>query len=204
MVAEQIQSRGIENAEILKAFREVPRERFLSSYAKNSSYEDHPVSIGFGQTISQPYIVALMTEVLNPLKGEKILEIGTGSGYQAAILSHLGVNLYSIERLPELAKKAREILEELGYSVKIKVDDGTLGWEKEAPFSGIIVTAASYKIPAPLFEQLGIGGRLVIPLGGELSQVLTKITKQTKERFSEEKICGCVFVPLLGEHGFKK
>jgi protein-L-isoaspartate(D-aspartate) O-methyltransferase len=204
MVGDQIASRGIANLDVRRAFLEVPREKFVPENMRNLAYEDHPLSIGFGQTISQPYMVALMTEVLGPKQGEKILEIGTGSGYQAAILSCLGAKVYSVERLGQLATRAKEILEALGYSVEIKVSDGTLGWEDEAPFSAIIVTAASYKVPLPLLEQLGCGGRMVIPLGGELSQVLTLVKKDSSGNLSQEKVCGCVFVPLIGEHGFKQ
>jgi len=204
MVREQIQRRGISNHRIIEAFLEVPREEFVPQQSRNLSYEDYPLSIGFGQTISQPYIVALMTEVLEPKEGEHILEIGTGSGYQAAILAHLGAKVCGIERVPELADRASQTLEKLGYQVGIKIGDGTLGWKEEAPFSGIIVTAASFKTPPPLLEQLKAGGRVVIPVGGMLSQTLTKIEKLDEAKFEEKKICGCIFVPLIGEYGFKK
>jgi protein-L-isoaspartate(D-aspartate) O-methyltransferase len=204
MVVEQIEGRGIKEPSVLEAFRSIPRERFVPAHMRSLSYEDHPLSIGFAQTISQPYMVALMTEVLGVAAGEKILEIGTGSGYQAAILAFLGAKVFSIERLPDLARRAEEIVNELKLKVALRVADGTLGWEEEAPFDGMIVTAASYKVPEPLLDQLAPGGRIIIPLGGELSQTLTRVTRDQAGTIAEEKVCGCVFVPLIGRHAFKK
>lgn len=203
MVETQLRKRGLNDERILRAFLEVPREEFVPFEKRDFAYQDLPLSIGFGQTISQPYIVALMTQVLAPQEGDKILEVGTGSGYQSAILAYLGARVYSIERMPALARRAEEVLTRLGYKVKIKVGDGTLGWKEEAPFKGIIVTAASFRLPPPLIEQLQKGGRIVIPLGGMLSQTLT-LLKEDEGTLKEEKICGCVFVPLIGEYGFKK
>ncbi|HEC68798.1 MAG TPA: protein-L-isoaspartate(D-aspartate) O-methyltransferase [Candidatus Omnitrophica bacterium] len=204
MVEEQIIARGIKDKRVISAFSEIPREEFVPFKFRDLAYRDFPLSIGYGQTISQPYMVALMTEVLDPFPGEKILEIGTGSGYQSAILAYLGAKVFSIERIPELAKKAQENLVRLGYQVQIKVGDGTLGWEEEAPFAGIIVTAGVDKVPSPLMKQLAIGGRMVIPLGGRLSQVLTKIEKLAENNFRKEEICGCIFVPLLGKYGYSR
>ena len=204
MVDEQIESRGIKDAAVLEAFRKVPRERFVPDHIRSAAYEDHPLSIGFGQTISQPYIVALMTEVLAPCAGEKILEVGTGSGYQAAILAFLGAKVYSVERLPDLGKRASQAFKDLGLEVEVLIADGSLGWQEKAPFSGIMITAASYKIPQPLLDQLDDRARMVVPLGGELSQTLTKIEKDRSGAVTEEKVCGCVFVPLIGRHGFKQ
>lgn len=204
MIAEQMESRGITDAKVLEAFANIPREKFVPEQMRNVAYEDHPLSIGFNQTISQPYMVALMTQVLAPCPGEKILEVGTGSGYQAAVLAYLGARVYSLERLPDLARRARQVLKDLEFEVEVLITDGTLGWEEKAPFSGIIITAASYKVPQPLLDQLDKGGRIVVPLGGELSQTLTRIEKGQDGASREEKVCGCVFVPLIGEHGFKQ
>ena len=204
MVEEQIIARGIKDERIISAFLEIPREEFVPCEFRDLAYRDFPLSIGCGQTISQPYMVALMTEVLSPLPGEKILEVGTGSGYQSAILAYLGAKVFTVERISELAKKAQETLARLGYYVQIKVGDGTLGWKEEAPFTGIIVTAGVDKIPPPLMEQLAVGGRMVIPLGGRLSQVLTKIEKFAENNLGKEEICSCIFVPLLGKYGYSR
>jgi len=204
MVEEQIIPRGIRDERVIKALLEVPREEFVQENQKELAYEDYPLSIGFGQTISQPFIVALMTEALEVKEEDKILEVGTGSGYQAAVLAHIGAKVFSIERIPQLAERAEMILKKLGYSVKIKVGDGTLGWKEEAPFSKIIVTAAGFKEPEPLIEELEEGGIMVIPLGGFLSQRLVRIRKVSKDKLDKEDICGCVFVPLIGKYGFRE
>ncbi len=201
MVIEQLKDRGIESARVLDAFKKVPREDFVPHNIKELAFTDRPLSIGRGQTISQPYIVALMTENILPLKGKKVLEIGTGSGYQAAILAYLGAEVYTIERHSELAKEAENKLKSLGLSVRFKVSDGSMGWKEESPFSRIIMTAASLKVPPPLLEQLGVGGKIVAPVGSSFSQNLRKITKVEKDKFCSQNICGCVFVPLVGKHG---
>ncbi len=203
MVETQLAFRGIKDERVLEVFRKAPRHQFVPKELEDSAYIDSPLPIGEGQTISQPYMVALMTECLH-LKGEeKVLEIGTGSGYQAAILAELAKEVYSIERIESLAIKAKERLEKLGYkNIKIKVDDGTLGWPEFSPYEGIIVTAAAPQIPPPLLEQLKDGGLLVIPLNGRFSQVLTVIEK-TKDKLKFKEICGCVFVPMIGEYGWK-
>ncbi|NPA48919.1 MAG: protein-L-isoaspartate(D-aspartate) O-methyltransferase [Thermodesulfobacteria bacterium] len=202
MVETQIAARGIKDPRVLAAMRKVPRHLFVDEALKDQAYGDYPLPIGEGQTISQPYIVALMTEALE-LKGpEKVLEVGTGSGYQAAILGELARWVYSIERYPSLAHRAKRILEKLGYNnVIIKVGDGTKGWPEAAPFDAIIVTAAGPKIPEPLIEQLKDGGRLVMPVGDEWSQYLIKVTKKGDKLY--KKNLGAVrFVKLVGEHGF--
>jgi protein-L-isoaspartate(D-aspartate) O-methyltransferase len=201
MVEEQLIPRGIKDKRIIETFYKVERHKFVPENLRGSAYGDFPVSIGEGQTISQPYIVALMTECLQ-LKGvEKVLEVGTGSGYQAAILAELAKEIYSIDRIEPLAKKAEAVLNELGYkNIKIKVGDGSQGMPEEAPFDRIIVTAAGPCIPLPLTEQLNENGRLVIPLGESFSQILTVLEKKKGSLIARE-ICGCVFVPLIGKYG---
>jgi len=203
MVREQLVPRGINDQKLLAAMSKVPRHLFIEEALWGEAYNDYPVPIGERQTISQPYIVALMTQALG-LKGqEKVLEIGTGSGYQTAILAELSQKVYSIERIRSLFQKARKILDQLNYlNVVIKVYDGTQGWPAEGPFDAIIVTAASPEIPPPLLEQLALNGRMVIPIGDRYSQSLMKITK-TEKGIDEEDLCGVRFVSLIGEHGWK-
>ncbi|RKY70113.1 MAG: protein-L-isoaspartate O-methyltransferase [Candidatus Latescibacterota bacterium] len=202
MVERQIRARGVRDERVLEAMRKVPRHVFVPPDLVDEAYEDHPLSIGKGQTISQPYIVALMTEALELEGNEKVLEVGTGSGYQTAILAELAREVYSIERIPELARDAERRLEDLGYTnVHIKVGNGTLGWPEEAPFDAIMVTAGAPKVPGPLKAQLADGGRLVIPVGSEFHQVLYRVKRQ-KDTFSEEALTSCVFVPLVGEEGW--
>jgi protein-L-isoaspartate(D-aspartate) O-methyltransferase len=203
MVEEQLMSRGINNRRVLDVFGKIERHKFMPKDLASNAYADFPVPIGEGQTISQPYIVALMTEYLSLTGQEKVLEIGTGSGYQTAILAELSKEVYSIERFENLAKNAQRILNELGYAnIKIKVGDGTLGWPEVAPFDRIIITAASARIPLPLSEQLKDNGKLIMPLGESYSQVLTLFEKK-KDRLESTQICGCVFVPLVGKYGWK-
>lgn len=204
MVEEQLISRGIKNKRILDAFYKVERHNFIPADLRTSSYADFPVCIGEGQTISQPYIVALMTECLDLNGEEKVLEIGTGSGYQTAILAELTREVYTIERFESLGKKAEAMFGELGYiNIKIRISDGTLGWPEEAPFDRIIITAASPQIPLLLPEQLKEGGKLILPLGESFSQVLTLVEKK-ENKLESTDICGCVFVPLVGKYGYKK
>ncbi len=203
MVETQLIPRGIKDKKVIEAFLTVPREKFVPENLKESAYDDTPLPIGEGQTISQPYIVALMTELLQLKGGEKVLEIGTGSGYQAAILSEIGCEVYSVERIPSLAKRAGKILQQLGYIVKIKIGDGTLGWEEYAPYDGIIVTAAGPKIPQSLLTQLKEGGRIVMPVGDLFTQDLIRITK-VKGKFIKENFGGCQFVPLKGKEGWNE
>lgn len=202
MVEEQLIPRGIKNPRVLEAFYKVERHKFVPEELRISAYADFPIPIGEGQTISQPYIVALMSECLDLTGQEKVLEIGTGSGYQAAILAELAKEVYSIERFEVLSKRAQTVLNELSYTnIKIKVGDGTLGWLEEAPFDRIIITAASPRIPLPLTEQLKESAKLILPLGESFSQVLTLVEKKNGKLESIE-ICGCVFVPLVGKHGY--
>jgi protein-L-isoaspartate(D-aspartate) O-methyltransferase len=203
MVDEQLIPRGIKNSRVLDAFLKVERHKFIPEELRMSAYADFPVPIGAGQTISQPYIVALMTECLGLSGEEKILEIGTGSGYQTAILAELAKEVYSIERIEGLSKNAETVLNELGYkNIKIRVGDGSLGWKEEAPFERIIITAASPRIPLPLTEQLNESGKLILPLGESFSQVLTVVEKK-KGKLESIEVCGCVFVPLIGKYGWK-
>lgn len=203
MVNEQLIPRGITDPKVLKSFRSVPRHEFVPQIFRDSAYGDYPLSIGSGQTISQPYMVALMTECLGLKGGEKVLEIGTGSGYQTVILAELAGMVYSVERVGELARKADAIITRLGYTnFMITVGDGTLGWKDHAPYDGIIVTAGAPQVPPSLIDQLSYGGRLVIPVGGRWEQMLKVIFKKG-ETVSEEDVCPCVFVPLLGEEGWR-
>ena len=195
--------RGIKDKRVLAAFEKIERHKFVPENLLPEAYADFPVPIGKNQTISQPYIVALMTENLCLSGEEKILEIGTGSGYQTAILAELTREVYSIERLDYLSKKAEATLKEIGYdNIRLKVGDGTLGWPEEAPFDRIIITAASPQIPLPLTEQLKENGKLILPLGESLGQVLTLVEKK-KGKLESIRVCGCVFVPLIGKYGYK-
>jgi protein-L-isoaspartate(D-aspartate) O-methyltransferase len=202
MVEDQLVTRGIEDPRVLKAFREIPRHAFVNDELQPQSYNDYPLPLDHGQTISQPYMVALMSECLHLKGDEKVLEVGTGSGYQAAILSRLARKVYSIERDTVLARKARELLTRLKIeNVVIKVGDGTLGWREFAPYDGIIVTAGSPLVPEPLQKQLKDGGRLVVPVGSSAFQNLMCIEKKG-DQFKTDEICGCTFVPLIGDHGW--
>ncbi len=203
MVQEQLVPRGIKDPRVLEVFSKIERHKFIPDDFRSSSYADYPVSIGEGQTISQPFIVALMTQSLEVNPEDKILEIGTGSGYQTAVLAGLAKEVYTIERIESLAKRAEALLKEIGYNnITIKVDDGTLGWKENAPFDKIIITAASPRIPLPLTEQLTEKGKLIVPLGESFSQVLTLVEKRA-DRLQYQQICGCVFVPLVGKYGWK-
>jgi protein-L-isoaspartate(D-aspartate) O-methyltransferase len=204
MVQEQLIARDITDQKVLQAFLKVPRHKFVPPSEQSSAYGDFPLPIGSGQTISQPYMVALMTQCLRLTGAEKVLEIGTGSGYQAAILAELAKDIYTIERVYELSQKSEKMLTELGYkNIYFKVGDGSLGWKANAPFDAIIVTAGAPRAPQPLLEQLAEGGRLVIPIGGGLSQVLTVFTR-TKSGIQTSEFCGCMFVPLVGEEGWRE
>jgi len=204
MVEIQLVPRGIEDERVLKAFLKVPRHEFVLPEEIDSAYGDFPLGIGSGQTISQPYMVACMTEYL-ALKGdERVLEIGTGSGYQAAILAELAKEVYTVERVHALAQSADSRLKRLGYkNIKVKSADGTLGWPEEAPFDAIIITAAAPEVPKALLKQLNKGGRLVAPVGSRMTQTLRIITKKSGRARSTDG-CPCVFVPLIGEQGWKQ
>jgi protein-L-isoaspartate(D-aspartate) O-methyltransferase len=200
MVESTIAARGVKDPDVLRAMRTVPRHEFVPQDYLNQAYADHPLPIGYGQTISQPYIVAWMTELLELKPGEKVLEIGTGSGYQAAVLAELGyVEVYSIEIIPELAERAAQTLNRLGYTeVHTTQGDGYFGWEEYAPYDAIIVTAAPDHLPLPLVQQLVEGGRLVIPIGPPGGfQTLWRFTMQGGE-VSGENLGGVMFVPLTG------
>lgn len=202
MVEHQIRRRGVRNPQVLAAMEKVPRHRFVPENLWDSAYDDSPLSIGEGQTISQPYMVALMTETVAPEPGGRVLEVGTGSGYQTAILAELVREVYSIERIPALAERAERLLDRLGYeNVSIRVGDGSQGLSAEAPFNGILVTAGAPEVPDPLVEQLEIGGRLVIPIGDAYHQVLTTVCRGA-EGIRKVQGTGCVFVPLIGTHGW--
>lgn len=203
MVSIQLSGRGINDTKLLEAFKNIPRHIFVSEDVRRNSYDDHPLSIGQGQTISQPYMTALMTELLEIKADDKVLEVGTGSGYQAAVLFYLGAEVYSIEINDFLAAKAEEILDSLSYKVRIKKGDGSLGWTDYSPYDKVIITAASPELSPCWKEQLKIGGRLVVPLGKIFHQELTVIDKVAENEFRQKKICECVFVPLLGKYGFK-
>jgi protein-L-isoaspartate(D-aspartate) O-methyltransferase len=207
MVDSQIRSRGVTDERVLKAMGKIPRHLFVDEGLVEQAYNDNPLPIGERQTISQPYIVALMTDALELNGSEKVLELGTGSGYQTAVLAELAERVFSIERIASLATKARRVLESLGYfNVVIRVGDGTYGWREEAPFDGILVSAGSPDIPQPLVEQLSIGGRLVIPVGGRYTQTLYRVTRvsESVEDVQKEDLGGCRFVNLIGEHGWKE
>lgn len=201
MVEEQIKERGIKSKPVLEALLEVPRHLFVPRGYISYAYGDRPLPIGYGQTISQPYIVALMTELLRIKEGDKVLEIGTGSGYQAAILAELTSKVFTIEIIEPLAREAQSRLKRLGYEkVKVKIGDGYYGWPEEAPFDGIIVTCASPYIPPPLLEQLKEGGRMCIPLGPPMGiQELVLVEKKGGKIFSRS-ILPVRFVPMRGEH----
>ena len=202
MVEEQIISRGIQDPRVIAAMKKVPRHLFVEEALQSQAYNDHPLPIGEKQTISQPYMVALMTEALQLTGKEKVLEIGAGSGYQTAILAELAEKVYSIERIRPLAIRARQLIHELGcFNVEIKIFDGTYGWLEESLFEAILVTAGAPDIPLPLLDQLAMGGRLVIPVGDTFVQDLIRVTK-TEEGIKKEDLGGCRFVKLIGKYGW--
>lgn len=204
MVDEQILCRGVRDERVIAAMRKVHRHEFLPEAIRGMAYQDSALPLGEGQTMSQPYMVACMTELLGLQGTERVLEIGTGSGYQAAVLSELCAKVYSVERIKLLAERARLNLDRLGYrSVAIKVYDGTYGWKEMSPFDAIMVTAGAPDVPAPLVDQLKEGGRMVIPVGDRYGQVLLTIVKNPSGTVTERSI-PCTFVPLVGNHGWKE
>jgi len=204
MVENQLKSRGISDQNVLNAMQEIPRDMFVPAQYKVDAYKDGPLPIGEGQTISQPYMVALMTECLKLHPNDKVLEIGTGSGYQMAVLLHITPHVYSIERVPKLGQQALDTLKSIGYpNIHIKVGDGTCGWPEEAPFDAIIVTSAAPSIPETLKAQLADGGRLVIPMGSRHMQTLYIVTKKGNH-FDTVESTTCVFVPLIGQYGWSE
>lgn len=204
MVSRQLRDRGIADERVLDVMASLPRERFLSDANRGHAYDDAAVPVGFGQTISQPFIVARMTELLQIAPGDRVLDIGTGTGYQAAVLAGLGARVLSIERKPELAATARERLDALGIgaSVEIRVGDGSIGAAEEAPWDGILVGAAAPLVPEVLREQLAIGARLVIPVGPRERQELLSVERTAPNDWIERSDGPCVFVPLVGAAGF--
>lgn len=203
MVRDQIESRGVADPEVLRAMRKVPRHLFVEEALIPQAYEDHPVPIGHGQTISQPYVVAWMTELLEVGPGLRVLEIGTGSGYQAAVLAELGAWVFTVERVRPLYEAARQRLEAMGYrKVRFKLDDGTLGWPEEAPFDRIVVTAGGPRIPEPLLGQLADPGRLVIPVGPSRRSQALHVVRKENGRILARKLGEVAFVDLVGAHGW--
>jgi protein-L-isoaspartate(D-aspartate) O-methyltransferase len=202
MVERQVAARGVADARVLEAMREIPREIFVEEALRGQAFADSALPIGHGQTISQPYIAARMTELLAPARTGRILEIGTGTGYQTALLARLATSVLSIERIPALAEKAATNLRALGFdNVEIRVGDGSLGWPERAPFDGILVAAAAPGVPASLAAQLAPGGRLIVPVGDRRAQVLTVVTR-TDEGITTRREDGCVFVRLVGAGGW--
>ena len=203
MVREDLYERGIRDERVLEAFVDTPRQMFVLPEHRGHAYADNPLPIGCEQTISQPYIVAYMTELLELRGPERVLEIGTGSGYQAAILGALAQEVHSVERHPSLARYAARLLEDLGYTnIFIHIGDGSAGWPPGAPYDAIVVTAAAPEVPQPLLDQLAEGGRLVLPVGGQRGQTLERWRREGR-RFKRERLAPVAFVPLLGEYGWK-
>jgi protein-L-isoaspartate(D-aspartate) O-methyltransferase len=203
MVEEQLVRRGLADPRVLEAMRRVPRHRFVEEALRDRAYGDHPLPIGENQTISQPFIVGMMTQLARLRGAEKVLEIGTGSGYQTAVLAELCRRVCSVERLMPLAIRARRLLEELGYtSAVVKTADGTYGWADEAPFDRILVTAGAPVVPGPLFQQLAEGGLMIVPVGGAQSQVL-HIVEKIDGQMRVVTDCDCVFVKLVGKYGWE-
>jgi len=198
MVRQQIETRGVKDAQVLAAMRSVPRHRFVPDDYREASYQDSPLPIGESQTISQPYIVALMSELLEVEAGDRVLEIGTGSGYQAAVLAAMGVEVYTVEIRQGLCERAKITLAELGYdNAYVRCGDGYGGWPEQAPFAGVIVTAAPDRIPEPLIDQLAVGARMVIPLGDFYQQLM--VIKKTDDGVEERSVIPVRFVPMTGE-----
>lgn len=203
MVREQIEARGVKDLRVLKVMEKVPRHLFVPEAMIEQAYDDTPLPIGYKQTISQPYTVAFMTEALELSGKEKVLEIGTGSGYQTAILAELAEEVYSIERIPELAQSAEQRLKQMGYkNIQIKIGDGTLGWKEQSPFQAIIVTAGAPDIPQTLIEQLDLNGRLVIPVGDRYSQTMMRVRKK-RDSIVQDSLGPFRFVELIGEYGHR-
>ncbi len=203
MVTEQLRRRGISEPSVLAAFANVPREEFVAADQREHAYEDGPLGIGYGQTISQPYVVAITVDALALRGHERVLEIGTGSGYAAAILSRLAREVHTVERLEQLAHSAAERLARLGYdNVRVHHADGSLGWPEAAPYDAIAVAAGAPAPPQPLLDQLAIGGRLVLPTGSERDQRLVRITRRDETSYVEDDLGAVRFVPLLGEAGW--
>lgn len=204
MVQNQIEARGITDSSVLAAMRRVPRHMFVSEALMDQAYADHPLPIGEQQTISQPYIVAHMTQALQVDPADRVLEIGTGSGYQAAVLAEIAYRVYTIEKKRNLYIRARKIFDRLQYTnIVTRYSDGTMGWREESPFDAILVTAGAPEIPGTLVDQLGMGGRMVIPVGQSFSQELIKLYRD-EQGIHQTRLGGCRFVKLVGEHGWSE
>lgn len=201
-LVEHLKKKGIKDPKVLAAIGKIPRHKLIDTALYPKAYNDTALPIGMGQTISQPFTVAAQTELLVIEPGDKILEIGTGSGYQCMILCEMGADVYSVERHKELYHRAKESLRELGYSAMLKVGDGTLGWSTYAPYDGIVVTAGAPVVPDDLVQQLNIGGRLVIPVGDDEKQMMLRITRVGENEFEREELADFKFVPLIGEKGW--
>jgi protein-L-isoaspartate(D-aspartate) O-methyltransferase len=202
MVKRQIEARHISDPSVLAAMRRVPRHLFVSEALRHKAYEDYPLPIGEQQTISQPFIVAEMTQALAITPNDRVLEIGTGSGYQAAVLAEIAYRVYTIERLYPLYRRARKLFDELQYhNIVTRYSDGTMGWKQESPFDAIIVTAGAPRIPNVLLAQLAVGGRMVLPVGNQYTQDLVKIIKD-EQGWHQVSLGGCRFVKLIGENGW--
>jgi len=203
-LVEQLIEKGIEDPLVLKAIGTLPRHTLIDTALHHRAYEDSALPIGLGQTISQPFTVAKQTELLGIQPGDKILEIGTGSGYQCMVLCELKAEVYSVERHNELYHRAKDALRALGYRPQLKCGDGTLGWSTYAPYHGIVVTAGAPVVPDDLIRQLHIGGRLIIPVGSSTEQSMLRITRVSEEEYREEEYEGFKFVPLIGQKGWKE
>jgi len=204
MIQEQILARGVTEARVIAAIRKIPRHVFVDPGIVNRAYDDSALPIGEKQTLSQPYMSARMTEALRLAGGEKVLEIGTGSGFQTALLAELCFNVFSVEKLRALSRRARALLDQLEYhNIALHVGDGTIGWSEHAPYHAIIVTAGAPQAPQPLLDQLAVGGRLVIPIGDQHAQTLVRLTR-TRTSFKKEQLGECKFVKLLGKYGWRE
>ena len=204
MVIDQLSGRDIKDRRVLDVFEEVPRHRFVGQKFYKDAYADHPLPIDNGQTVSQPYMVALMVQLLDIKNTDIVLEIGTGSGYETAILAELAKEVFSVERFKNLTESSGIVLKEMGYAnIRLKTGDGTIGWAEFAPFDKIVVTAAGETVPEPLIEQLNSPGKLVMPVGSKFSQKLLFLEKTTEGKVLKKEICDCTFVPLIGKHGNK-
>jgi len=203
MTDQQIIRRGVNDPKVIAAMQKVPRHLFVQEALQYRAYDDNPLPIGEAQTISQPYIVALMSQNLNIKGGEKVLEIGTGSGYQAAVLAEMGAKVFTIERVEKLARSAKKLLDDLKYhDIAVKYGDGTIGWAEHAPYDRIIVTAGAPEVPKAYWDQLAEGGRIAIPVGDIHVQSLVLVDKIEGKQVKSE-VCGCVFVPLIGKYGWQ-
>ena len=201
-LVELLKKKGIEDSRVLAAIGKIPRHKLIDTALHTKAYNDTALPIGMGQTISQPFTVAAQTELLAIESGDKILEIGTGSGYQCMVLCELGADVYSVERHSDLYHRAKEKLREFGYTAMLKVGDGTLGWSTYAPYDGIVVTAGAPVVPDDLVQQLDIGGRLVIPVGDDEKQMMLRITRVSENEYNREELADFKFVPLIGEKGW--